>query len=117
MSSSKRCRSRRWWTCNVLLVTGSATSNQQPGSLVESEPDLHLHLVLRDLSVRNAAAQLCDLEPVDMAQRLRCALDSGGYCGGERNVRRADDLHELVNLVLIRHRILPKSEFYWLRLE
>jgi hypothetical protein len=68
-------------------------------SSVQPEPHLHLHLVLGDFAVGDAAAELGDFEPVDVAERLGGALDAGGDGFLERLARGTDDLHELVNLV------------------
>src|SRR5215510_477798 len=72
-----------------------------PGLLVVLQPetDLHRHLVVRDLVVHDVPADLRDLEPVEMAKRLRGTGDPvrDGRVHSVR--RRTDDLGHSVGAI------------------
>src|SRR5689334_6553472 len=68
--------------------------------LVELEADLHLDLEVLDRAVLDVTADAGDLDPVDVAQGLRRAVDAGLHRLGDRLGRRAGDLDDLVGVGL-----------------
>src|SRR6476469_1711203 len=67
-----------------------------PLLVLEAEADLHAHLEVLDGAVLGLAANLGDLEPVDVAQRLAGALDAVADGLVDAVGRRADDLGDAV---------------------
>jgi hypothetical protein len=52
-----------------------------------------------DLAVRDVAADLANLEPIEMVQRLRRLLDRVAYRRVDPLRRRADDFDQLVRVL------------------
>src|SRR3546814_14334649 len=50
-------------------------SRAPPASVIQREPHLHRHLPVRDLAVLHVPTRVQDLEPADVANGLRRALD------------------------------------------
>ena len=68
-------------------------------AVLEAEADLHRHLVPPDRALVDRAADVGDLEPVEVPQRLRRAPDAVADRVVEAGVRRPDDLRDLVRVV------------------
>src|SRR5262249_42861568 len=71
--------------------------------LVETEADLHRDLVPTELVVVHRAADPCDLEPADVAQRLRRARERAADGVVDALPRRPDNLGDPVHVLCHRH--------------
>jgi hypothetical protein len=76
-------------------------------AVVEAEADLHRHLEPHDVTLVHRAADVGDLEPVEVAQRLRRPPDAAADRGVDAVRRRPDDLGDLVRVI---HRNPPGTE-------
>src|ERR1700754_639086 len=70
-----------------------------PSRVLEAEADLHADLDVLDLAVDDLAADLGDLEPVEVPQRLGGPADAVAHRLVHSLVRRADDLGDAVGAV------------------
>jgi hypothetical protein len=65
----------------------------------EAEANFHRHLEMLDLTLDDVAADLRDLEPIDVPQRLRRAMDAVSNGLLQALPRRPDDLADSVGAV------------------